>query len=901
MTAFRLVTFGGLAVERSDGAPASVGSQRKALALLAVLAVAGPTGVSRDRLAALLWPESNAERARGALNQMLHALRRQLGAAEAVRGSATLSLDDAHIESDVTRFRRALDAGDLESAVDVYAGAFLDGVHIDGADELSRWMDAERRAFAERYGAALEQLARAADANGEGVAAVSRWRRAQAADPLNSRIAMALMRALDAAGDRAGALTHARIHQALLAQELGVSPDPEVAALGLRLSQHDAGALPPAAGAREAVPMPALQGVLEDAPVESAESPTASPNTLPTRADRSPVVATESATHRNDLPWALGVGFTLFVAVAVAVFVMDRRERSTLRTERPDARATVRPPAGGRRVAVSVLANRTGDHRLDALGLIASDFITRGLISSPLVEVIEVGALYAQGRSPSGVPTDPATLAARTGASLVVDGSYFRTRDSVWFSVQVLDVASGRVLRTLDPIGSSVSDPLAAVDELRQRVATGLATILDPRVSPLIPPATRPPRYEAYQEYVLAQGLYWRGAFDAATPHFRRAVALDPDFLVAAVWLAGNAVSVGRCDVADSVVRAFDRKLDELGQWERLTLRVQRARCDSDWDEHNRLLRARIAFQPSSGFNMWALGNGSRQLNRPREALATLRSLDPDRDLAWLSDSGKVLYWREVSSDLHALGDFTAEAEAGARMDRDGHGRLAALYVQARARAGAGSGREAVALLADAGALDPEPGLVAAFTSGRMRATRLATPAWALHRVGLELQSHGDAPNAHAAIEQAREWLDHRAVAGRPAPEQRFLLAQCLWALGDFGRSRHLLEQLVREDPEDAQLAGALGVVAALQGDTVAARRMDRTLAAAPAHYPVGGPTLARAQIAAALGHPSVALDLLESLPHGAHPYDFELLHIDPAFASLRTEPRFQRLLRPRG
>jgi uncharacterized protein (TIGR02246 family) len=61
MTAFRLVTFGGLALERSDGGPASVGTQRKALALLAVLAVAGPTGMTRDRLAALLWTESNAE------------------------------------------------------------------------------------------------------------------------------------------------------------------------------------------------------------------------------------------------------------------------------------------------------------------------------------------------------------------------------------------------------------------------------------------------------------------------------------------------------------------------------------------------------------------------------------------------------------------------------------------------------------------------------------------------------------------------------------------------------------------------------------------------------------------------------------------------------------------------
>jgi DNA-binding SARP family transcriptional activator len=51
-----LTTFGGLSVE-IDGTPGSgAAQQRKTLALLALLAVAGPRGLSRDRLIALLWP-----------------------------------------------------------------------------------------------------------------------------------------------------------------------------------------------------------------------------------------------------------------------------------------------------------------------------------------------------------------------------------------------------------------------------------------------------------------------------------------------------------------------------------------------------------------------------------------------------------------------------------------------------------------------------------------------------------------------------------------------------------------------------------------------------------------------------------------------------------------------------
>jgi len=59
-------------------------------------------------------------------------------------------------------------------------------------------------------------------------------------------------------------------------------------------------------------------------------------------------------------------------------------------------------------------------------------------------------------------------------------------------------------------------------------------------------------------------------------------------------------------------------------------------------------------------------------------------------------------------------------------------------------------------------------------------------------------------------------------------------------------------------------------------------------------------PTYYRASIAAQSGDTAVALDLLEALPHGAHPYDIGLLHNDPAFAALRRTVRFRRLVQPR-
>ena len=73
-----------------DGAPARVDT-RKALAILVLLAVEGRP-YAREELAAILWPDSDDESARGALRRTLSVLRGALGGADAVgHGLARMS------------------------------------------------------------------------------------------------------------------------------------------------------------------------------------------------------------------------------------------------------------------------------------------------------------------------------------------------------------------------------------------------------------------------------------------------------------------------------------------------------------------------------------------------------------------------------------------------------------------------------------------------------------------------------------------------------------------------------------------------------------------------------------------------------------------------------------------
>jgi DNA-binding SARP family transcriptional activator len=221
----RLQTFGGLTLFRDTENLTGAATQRRRLAILVLLAVAGDTGMGRDKLLAYLWPESDAERARHVLNQLLYAQRRQVGDDALFLGRKTLRLNPAVISSDVSACDQALAAGDLEAAVALYGGPFLDGFFLKDAPEFERWSEDQRGRLAQRIGGALRRLADRAAAAGDARQAADWWRRGVEVAPYDSLAALALVQALASAGDRAGALLAARRHEELLRSDLGVAPD----------------------------------------------------------------------------------------------------------------------------------------------------------------------------------------------------------------------------------------------------------------------------------------------------------------------------------------------------------------------------------------------------------------------------------------------------------------------------------------------------------------------------------------------------------------------------------------------------------------------------------------------------------------------------------------------------
>jgi adenylate cyclase len=249
----RLRLFGTPAVECAGDRLGAAATQRRCLALLALLARTGPAGLSRERILAYLWPEAEADRAGHRLTQLLYLLRRDLHADALFLGSSELRLNPAAISTDLGDFIGAIERGDFQAASAAYAGPFLDGFFVDEAPEFERWVEEQREEYRRRLLGVLEALATGAARRGDLAAAAEWWRRLAAADPFSARTAVAYIDAAAAAGDRAAALQFARVYEELIRQELDASPDPAIAEAAGRIRSAIAPAAEQASGPSVAV------------------------------------------------------------------------------------------------------------------------------------------------------------------------------------------------------------------------------------------------------------------------------------------------------------------------------------------------------------------------------------------------------------------------------------------------------------------------------------------------------------------------------------------------------------------------------------------------------------------------------------------------------------------------
>ncbi len=500
----RLVAFAGLSLRDDEGPLGGRVAGSRNLALLVLLARAGESGMTRDRLAAFLWPESDAERARHSLDQALYTVRRALGVGVVVANGATLSLDRRRLASDVAEFEDAIAGGAPGEAIALYHGPFLDGFHVRGSASFERWVDGERATLHRRYTATLESLATEAANAGDHSKEVEFRRLHAEAEPLSSRVVLDLMRALAAAGDRAGALRASAEHERLVREELEAVPDPAI----LELADS-----------------------LRSEPDRRRPARTPAPRAAPAGAD---VTVPESG--RTGWSRRRGVALLAIAAIGLAAaFGLASVDRGTDEAM----------PA----VAVVAFDNETGDSSVTALGRMAADWIADGLMRTGLVRVLSDADRAGVSSVVSGsVFRAGDSLWFRVRISRPSDGTMLRAPGAVGTSVATPTQA-------LEPLRQRVLGALGTLYDARLAAWPGTA---------LNPPSFDAYREFAagMDAFSMPRDL------DEAEARFRRAATLDSTFLLPRLWLAWVALQADDYERAGPIVEALRPDRDRMSPLE---------------------------------------------------------------------------------------------------------------------------------------------------------------------------------------------------------------------------------------------------------------------------------------------------------------------------------------------
>src|SRR5438034_595872 len=436
-----------------------------------------------------------------------------------------------------------------------------------------------------------------------------------------------------------------------------------------------------------------------------------------------------------------------------------------------------------------------------------------------------------------------------------------------------------------------------AEDGIRDHCVTGVQTCALPI---LWAKATgQPPTFAAYQEFI--QGLDRMVQFDSrgAIQHFRRAAQEDTTFRLPLIFAAHEHMDLGEYATADSIAHAVERAPGRLAPLDQHYLTWVLVQSQGDRQRALETAREMAAIAPNSE-TLWLVAQCALALNRPREMVAALTTLGPDRGLF----RGWSVYWFYLTFGRHLMGDHRRELKEALEGRRRHPADFAVLAAEVRALAALGRAADISERLVEAPSLPPQPGW---------------SPADIAIIAALELAAHDHQADAPAAGMWAVRWLE-----GRPAPEarsvaNRFRLALAYYVGGRVDDTRRLLEGLAAEraagvpdyatmrwiavitgnSPDRVTVEGFLGVLAARQERRADALAFERTLQAVSPRYLSGRHTMWRARIHAVLGERDTAVALVQEAFAQGYPRG-GVMHLYPSLRSLRDYPPYQELLTPK-
>jgi serine/threonine-protein kinase len=524
-------------------------------------------------------------------------------------------------------------------------------------------------------------------------------------------------------------------------------------------------------------------------------------------------------------------------------------------------------------IAVTPFRNETGDSSLAVWGRMAGDWLTQGLLETGEATVVpwsvSLDSWRAEGTANSAGVTSGFLDA--TKARAVVTGSYYITGDRVQFQAQLAD-AEGRLIAALPAAVGHRDSMNVAIGDLRDRLMGMLAFRADERVRDFVI-GERPPRYAAYTEFERGIALYNRQAYAEGADALLAAWRADTTFTTAYVLAARSWYNAGNRPRADSLARALRTRGSPVSAYVGLELEYLESTLAGDGRKAYAAIAeaARRAPGGRAGYNVALV---ALNIGRPREAIATLRALDPDRGAlkAWAP------YWYVLTHALHLVGDYSEEWKQSVELRRRHPDARPGWVHLVRAAAAVGRLTAIDSLLALAAPLPPDT----YWSQGAMMVIAAE-----------ELDAHGHDTAAGEYYAQATRWLANQLTRDPNHIDHRYWLGSAYYDQGQYAAARPYFASLAEDRPNDLLHRGMLTLIRAHGGG---ARATADALGPVPPFNRTGH-IVFRARLAGVTGDTAAALaHWSEAVGAGLNGIVWLHASARSDLGPVRDHPAFQRL-----
>jgi tetratricopeptide (TPR) repeat protein len=547
------------------------------------------------------------------------------------------------------------------------------------------------------------------------------------------------------------------------------------------------------------------------------------------------------------------------------------------------------------RVLVVAFENQTGRAELAPIGNMIADWTAQGILQVAGTQVLDRAQSAAAVRdSARARPMTAVELARSTGAGTLVKGAYYLHQDSIRIEASVIDAANGEVLRSIQPIVGSAHAPVDAINQVRDRILSAVAFSLNSAIRGNVA-LGNPPTFEAYQEFSAGQAARAQSRISEALAHYQKAAALDSTFSAAQVEIVQMYHDgAGSFTAGDSLAAwLLETRGERLTELQRVRLQRLRARFAGDNVAAARASERLLQLNGKSGLSLDYL-----RINKLRAALDNAKYADNPTSI-----------WSTMARAEHLLGHHR-RALKYARIFQDSSKSPANGLVEVAFHLGALGRIEELrtvtqeATLLSSSAVDVAP----------------PTAPDVMRSAATELRRHGYPGEARELFNQAIAWYEARPTLERQTARWNYRFGQLQFVAGNYPAARPLLvaaltDSLGLGDGERRRrsinnIEGALGVIAAREGNRAEAERFIARLEDDRAELALGATTVVwLARIAAQLGQVDKAMALLQqSVARGAN-YDlfrpsnddFGVFHSDPTLDPLRKSPAFTEFMRPKS